>query len=60
MVILNVAGKGWASLIVIILTLGGLQRVVLDIMGDYIRRIYTKVKQRPYIKLFLKTNNQHI
>ncbi len=42
MVILNVTGKGRASLIVIILTLGGLQRVVLDIMGDYIGRIDLK------------------
>ncbi|RAP26744.1 glycosyltransferase [Candidatus Marinamargulisbacteria bacterium SCGC AG-333-B06] len=46
-VILNVTGQGWASLVVIILALGGLQLVALGIIGEYIGRIYTEVKQRP-------------
>ena len=38
---------GWASLMVILLFLGGIQLVTIGIVGEYIARIYEEVKFRP-------------
>jgi dolichol-phosphate mannosyltransferase len=50
-VVLKVAGvdivPGWASIVVGILFLAGIQLTVLGVMGEYIARIYEEVQQRP-------------
>lgn len=38
---------GWASLICIVLLLGGIQLVFLGILGEYLARVYEEVKSRP-------------
>ncbi len=39
---------GWASLAFIVLLFGGIQLIVLGIIGEYISRIFDEVKRRPH------------
>jgi glycosyltransferase involved in cell wall biosynthesis len=38
---------GWTSLVCLILFLGGMQFLILGILGEFIRRIFAEVQQRP-------------
>lgn len=39
--------RGWTSLLVVVLLVGGIQLILLGSIGEYIARIYDEVKQRP-------------
>ena len=39
--------QGWASLIVVVLVLGGVQMMMLGILGEYLWRTLEAARQRP-------------
>ena len=38
---------GWTSLISVIILIGGIQLLSLGIIGEYLGKVYSEVKQRP-------------
>ena len=54
-VIRHLAGntiEGWTSILISVLIIGGVQLLILSIIGEYIGRIFTEIKKRPmyYVK----------
>jgi len=45
--IFNSPITGWTSIMISILTIGGIQIMILGIIGEYVARIYTESKRRP-------------
>jgi glycosyltransferase involved in cell wall biosynthesis len=43
----NRAIEGWASVLVAVLFIGGIQLIFLGIIGEYLARVYEEAKQRP-------------
>lgn len=39
--------QGWASLMVVIIAIGGVQLLALGLIGEYLGRVYKEVKNRP-------------
>jgi dolichol-phosphate mannosyltransferase len=40
--------SGWASLLTSVLFIGGIQLIILGIIGEYIGKIYMQLKNRPF------------
>jgi dolichol-phosphate mannosyltransferase len=45
--ILGITVQGWATIMVGMLFLGGVQLICIGIMGEYVARIFNQTKQRP-------------
>ena len=39
--------EGWTSIIAVILAVGGMQLIVVGVLGEYVARIYDESKARP-------------
>ncbi len=39
--------QGWASILSVVLFMGGIQLVMLGVVGEYLGRVYDEVRQRP-------------
>ncbi len=52
--------SGWASLVAIMVFFGGVQLMVLGIIGSYIGRIFEEVKNRPHYIVAEITENENL
>jgi dolichol-phosphate mannosyltransferase len=39
--------EGWTSIVAVVLTIGGMQLMVIGVLGEYLARIYDETKARP-------------
>jgi glycosyltransferase involved in cell wall biosynthesis len=53
--LLGVTIQGWASLMVVVTVMGGVQLLALGLIGEYLARVYTEVKHRPLYHLQART-----
>lgn len=51
--------RGWFTLVIAILFLGGVQMISLGVLGEYIGRIYTEMMQRPLYLVSQVLENQY-
>lgn len=49
---------GWASIICVIMLIGGIQTFCIGILGQYVAKIYTETKRRPHY-ILAETNVDH-
>ena len=58
-ILLGVDTPGYASTAILILTFGGMNMFALGIIGEYVGRIYTEVRQRPLyiVRSYVPLNN---
>jgi dolichol-phosphate mannosyltransferase len=54
--VFDVGLSGWTSMIVAIIFFGGIQTILLGLVGLYVGRIYTEVKARPLYVILKKVN----
>jgi dolichol-phosphate mannosyltransferase len=52
----NKTVPGWTSMITAVMFMGGIQLLVLGLMGEYISSLFTEVKQRPLFIIDRKVN----
>jgi len=48
--------QGWTSLAVVILVIGGIQLIILGVIGEYLGRVYTETQSRPLYIISKKIN----
>lgn len=53
------AVAGWTSLAALIVTVSGVQLLLLGVLGEYVGRIYTEVKRRPHFVIKGVYHQQH-
>jgi len=46
-IIMKIPLVGWASIFIAVLFVGGIQLIMIGVVGEYIARIYEEVKERP-------------
>ena len=56
--LIGVPVAGWASIVCIIIFIGGLQLFCLGIMGQYIAKTYMEAKNRPHY-IIAQTNDEN-
>jgi glycosyltransferase involved in cell wall biosynthesis len=56
--VLHITGTGWASLLISILLLGGIQLITIGIIGEYIGKIFIALKKRPHYIISEQTNQE--
>lgn len=49
--------EGWTSILISILVIGGIQLLILSIVGEYVSKIFYESKDRPLYLIKSKTNN---
>ena len=49
--------QGWTSILISILVIGGIQLLILSIIGEYVSKIFYEAKNRPLYLIKSRTNN---
>jgi dolichol-phosphate mannosyltransferase len=52
--------QGWASTVALILFSGGVQLLMLGVIGEYLSRVYDEVRRRPHFVVRSRTGFEHV